>query len=97
MKHGIVKMWVCKECAREFLDKPLICSKCDTFEFDVKYGGQITDAEELAKLIESYRSDDIRKYEELQKIEAARKKEESQKAKENSKKDETNKNKRSSI
>ena len=56
MKNGIVKIWVCKGCEKEFLDRPIVCTKCDGFEFDVKYGGQIHDAEELTKLIERYKN-----------------------------------------
>ena len=58
MKNGIIKIWVCRGCEKEFLDRPIMCSKCDTFEFDVKYGGQITDAEELTKLIDAYKDDE---------------------------------------
>ena len=58
MKNGIIKIWVCKECEKEYLDRPIICKMCDTFEFDVKYGGQITDAEELTKLIDSNKEEE---------------------------------------
>jgi len=58
MKHGIIKFWVCKECAKEYIDRPLVCSKCDNLEFELKYGGLITDAEELEKLIETYKHKD---------------------------------------
>jgi len=58
MKHGIIKIWVCSECQKEFLDRQVMCSRCGGFEFDLKYGGQIVDAEELTKLIANYKDDD---------------------------------------
>ena len=62
MKNGIIKIWVCRDCDKEYLDKPIICSKCDHFDFYVKYGGEITNAEELTKLIDSYKDDDIKAF-----------------------------------
>ena len=58
MKNGIIKIWVCRDCDKEYLDRPVMCTKCNGFEFYVKYGGLITDMEELTKLIESYDDDD---------------------------------------
>jgi len=58
MKNTIIKIWVCDDCAREFLERPVMCSMCNSFGFYVKYGGQITDAEELVELIDSYKEDD---------------------------------------
>jgi len=58
MKHGIVKFWICKECAKEYLDRPMVCSKCNSLEFELKYGGMVTGAEELEKLIETYKFKD---------------------------------------
>ena len=58
MKSGIVKIWVCQECEKMYVSRPIMCSKCDTFDFYVKYDGQITDAEELTKLIDSYKDDE---------------------------------------
>jgi len=55
MKNGIVKIWVCDDCGKEFLDRPVMCSVCNSFGYYVKYGGQITDAEELKELLESYK------------------------------------------
>ena len=61
MKNNIIKIWVCQECEKEFIDRPIICSICNNFEYYVKYGGQITDAEELTDLIESYKKNDAAK------------------------------------
>jgi len=58
MKNGIIKIWVCQDCEKEYLDRPIMCSKCNGFEFYVMYGGQVTDAEELTKLIDSYKDDE---------------------------------------
>ena len=58
MKSGIFKIWVCEDCEKEFVSRPIVCSMCNGFEFYVKYGGQIVDAEELAELIESYKDDE---------------------------------------
>jgi len=57
MKNGIVKIWVCQKCEKEYLDRPIVCTKCDGFKFEVKYAGQISDAEELTKLIYAYKED----------------------------------------
>jgi len=59
MKADIIKIWVCQDCGKEFIERQIMCSICNKFEFGVKYGGQISDAEELTKLIESYKKDDI--------------------------------------
>jgi len=61
MKDGIIKIWVCQECEKEYFDRPIMCSMCNGFEFYVKYGGQISDAEELTKLIDTYKDDDTDK------------------------------------
>jgi len=61
MKNGIIKIWVCTECGKEHLDRPIMCRKCERFDFDVKYGGQIADAKELSKLIETYKEKDLEK------------------------------------
>jgi len=58
MKNGIIKIWECQDCGKEYLDRPIMCSKCNNFEFGVKYGGQITDAEELTRLIDSYKDEE---------------------------------------
>jgi len=58
MIKGLVKIWVCKECEKEYIDRPIMCSKCESFDFEVKYGGLITDAEELTKLVDNYKDDD---------------------------------------
>ena len=58
MKNSIIKIWVCDDCGREFLERPVMCSMCNGFGFYVKYGGQITDAEELVELIDSYKEDE---------------------------------------
>ena len=58
MKDGIIKIWVCQECDKEYRDRPIMCSYCNTFEFFVKYAGQITDTDELTKLIDNYKDDD---------------------------------------
>jgi len=58
MKSGIIKIWVCRECEKEFLERPIMCSNCDHFDFYVKYGGQINDTDELTKLIDTYKDDD---------------------------------------
>jgi len=58
MKSNIIKIWVCRECEKEYVTRPIVCSMCNNFEFFIKYGGEITDAEELSKLIESYKEDD---------------------------------------
>jgi len=34
---------------------------CNAFEFFIKYGGEITDADELTKLIDSYKEDESEK------------------------------------
>ena len=60
MKNGIVKIWVCQNCQKEYIDRQVMCSKCGKFEFEVKYGGVITGAEELTKLVETYRQDSIK-------------------------------------
>jgi len=60
MKNGIIKIWVCQNCQREYLERQVMCTKCDGFDFEVKYGGMITDAEELSKLVEAYRDDAIK-------------------------------------
>jgi len=60
MKNGIIKIWVCQNCQKEYLNRQVICSKCDKFEFDVKYGGIISDEEELSKLIETYREEAVK-------------------------------------
>ena len=59
MKYGIVKFWVCKKCQKEYLDRPIVCSKCEGMEFELKYGGQVVDSEELANLVESYKYDSL--------------------------------------
>jgi len=61
MKNNIYKIWVCEECNKEFVSRPIVCSMCNNFEFYVKYGGQINDAEELTDLIESYKKDEDEK------------------------------------
>jgi len=71
MKNGIVKIWVCQECQKEFLDRPIVCTKCKKLNFEVKYAGQVHDAEELTKLIYAYREDAYR--EELKKIDVSKK------------------------
>ena len=58
MKNGIVKIWVCRECEKEYIDRPMMCSKCESLDFYIKYGGLLTDAEELTKLIDAYKDDD---------------------------------------
>ena len=58
MKNNIIKIWVCDDCSREFLERPVMCSICNSFGFYVKYGGQITDAEELVELLDSYKEDE---------------------------------------
>jgi len=58
MKSNIIKIWVCQECEKEFVTRPIVCSMCNNFEFYIKYGGEITDAEELSKLIETYKEDE---------------------------------------
>ena len=59
MKNGIIKIWVCQECEKEYADRPVMCTGCNSFEFFIKYGGQISDAEELTKLIDSYKDDEF--------------------------------------
>jgi len=59
MKHGIVKFWVCQNCQKEYLDKPIMCSKCEGLQFELKYGGMVTDSEELTHLVESYKYADL--------------------------------------
>ena len=61
MKNGIVKIWVCDECGKEFLERPIMCPMCNGFGFYVKYGGQIHDAQELVDLIDSYKDDETEK------------------------------------
>jgi len=61
MQHGIIKIWVCRNCEKEYLDRPIMCSYCEHFEFYVKYGGQITDTEELVDLVDSYKDDEREK------------------------------------
>jgi len=61
MKDGIIKIWVCQECEKEYLDRPIMCTSCNNFEFYVKYGGQITDEEALTKLVDSYKEDEPEK------------------------------------
>ena len=58
MKDGIIKIWVCRECEKEYLDRPVMCTGCNKFEFFVKYAGQITDTEELSKLVDTYKDDE---------------------------------------
>ena len=58
MNKGIIKIWVCKECEKEYLDRPIMCTKCEKFDFYVKYGGQIIDSEELASLVDNYKDDE---------------------------------------
>jgi len=57
MKNGIVKIWVCRECEKEYIDRPMMCSSCECLDFYVKYGGLITDAEELKDLVGTYKDD----------------------------------------
>ena len=61
MKDGIIKIWVCQECEKEYLDRPIMCTSCNKFEFYVKYGGQITDEEALTKLVGSYKEEEPEK------------------------------------
>jgi len=61
MKNCIIKIWVCDDCGKESLDRPVVCSMCNCFGFYVKYGGQITDDEELVDLIDSYKKDETEK------------------------------------
>ena len=61
MNKGIIKIWVCRDCEKEFLDRPIMCTKCNGFEFYVKYGGQITDADGLTKLVDTYKDDEPNK------------------------------------
>jgi len=58
MKNDLIKIWVCRECEKEFLERPVMCTGCNKFEFYVKYSGQITDSEELTELIDTYKGDD---------------------------------------
>jgi len=67
MKHGLVKIWVCSECEKEYIDRPTMCTKCRGLEFYVKYGGLVTDSEELTKLVETYHDDKYEKPAKMQK------------------------------
>jgi len=58
MKNGLFKIWVCRECEKEYFERPIMCTSCEHFDFYVKYGGQITDTEELTKLVDTYKDDD---------------------------------------
>jgi len=58
MKNGLIKIWVCRDCEKEYLERPIMCTRCNKFEFYVKYGGLITDAEELTKLANTYTDDE---------------------------------------
>ena len=57
MKSGIVKIWVCRNCEKEYLERPLMCTSCECLEFYLKYGGLVTDSEELTNLVETYKDD----------------------------------------
>ena len=57
MKDGLVKIWVCQNCNKEYVNRPIMCTGCDTFGFYVKYGGFIDDTNELTKLVDAYRDD----------------------------------------
>jgi len=58
MKNDIFKVWVCQDCEKIFFERPIVCSICNSFEFYVKYGGEIHDTEELTKLIETYKDEE---------------------------------------
>jgi len=58
MKNGIIKIWVCKECEKEYIDRPIMCTGCEKFDFYVKYGGMLNDTEGLTKLVDSYQDDE---------------------------------------
>ena len=56
---GLVKIWACKDCEKEYMDRPLVCTGCDGLDFYVKYGGILSEAEdELLDLIDNYKDDD---------------------------------------
>jgi len=57
MKDGLVKIWVCKNCEKEYVSRQVMCTGCDTFEFYVKYGGFIDETDELTKLVGAYKDD----------------------------------------
>ena len=58
MINGLVKIWVCTECQKEYLERPIMCKKCEGLKFEMKYAGMITDAvEELTELIDAYKDD----------------------------------------
>jgi len=61
MKEEIIKIWVCRECEKEYRERPIMCSYCNKFEFYVKYAGQLTDIDELSKLVEVYKDDEHEK------------------------------------
>ncbi|MCL2819298.1 MAG: hypothetical protein FWD38_00480 [Oscillospiraceae bacterium] len=57
MQNGIIKIWVCKNCEKEFLDRQVFCTKCNGAEFYVKYGGIVSNEGDLAKMIDTYKDD----------------------------------------
>ena len=61
MKNGIVKIWVCKECEKEYIERPLMCSACECLNFYVKYGGILSDADNLKELVDNFKDDDDKK------------------------------------
>ena len=57
MNKGIVKIWVCRDCEKEYIERPLMCTNCSGLEFYVKYGGIISDTDGLTDLVDSYKED----------------------------------------
>ena len=61
MKNGIVKIWVCRNCEKEHLDRPMMCSTCECLDFYVKYGGILSDTDDLKDLVSNNKDDDEKK------------------------------------
>jgi len=61
MENKIIKIWVCQECGKEYVDRPIACTSCGCFELYLKYSGILSDTDELTKLIEPYKYDELDK------------------------------------
>jgi len=57
---GLKKIWACQKCEKEYLERPIMCTDCESLNFYVKYGGIIQDADDLTDLI-TFKDDKKRK------------------------------------
>jgi len=61
MKNGIVKIWVCQACEKEYIERPLMCSGCECLDFYVKFAGILNDADNLKGLVDKNKNDEDEK------------------------------------